>query len=57
MAKFLPGLGAIATAMSCVVGAFLLGFVLCEVLGATLWAGSGVVLGAVGVNCLERTLG
>lgn len=46
-AKFVPGLGAVATAMSGVVGAPVAGFVAYDTVGATLWAGSGVVLGAV----------
>jgi membrane protein DedA with SNARE-associated domain/rhodanese-related sulfurtransferase len=46
-AKFVPGLGAVATAMSGVVGASLLGFVVYDGIGATLWAGLGVTLGAM----------
>jgi membrane protein DedA with SNARE-associated domain/rhodanese-related sulfurtransferase len=47
MAKFIPGLGAVTTAMSGVVSARLPGFLLYDAVGATLWAGSGVALGSV----------
>jgi membrane protein DedA with SNARE-associated domain/rhodanese-related sulfurtransferase len=46
-AKFVPGLGAVATAMSGVVGASLAGFVVYDTLGAAIWAGSAVVLGVL----------
>jgi membrane protein DedA with SNARE-associated domain len=46
-ANFILGLGAVATAMSGVVGAGLLGFVLYDVIGATLWAGVAIVLGDI----------
>jgi len=46
-AKFVPGLGAVATAMSGVVGAPLGGFVLYDLIGATLWAGAGIALGVI----------
>ena len=46
-AKFVPGLGAVSTAMSGVVGASLGGFVFFDVIGATLWAGVGIALGAI----------
>jgi membrane protein DedA with SNARE-associated domain/rhodanese-related sulfurtransferase len=46
-AKFVPGLGAVATAMTGVVNASLLSFVLYDALGATLWAGLGVTVGAI----------
>ena len=45
IAKFLPGLGAVTTAMAGVVGAGVTGFVVYDTMGATLWAGSGVLLG------------
>lgn len=47
VAKFVPGLGAVATAMSGVVGASLLGFAFYDLVGSVLWAGSGVALGAI----------
>jgi len=46
-AKFVPGLGAVATAMSGVVGASLAAFVFFDVIGATLWAGLGIALGII----------
>jgi membrane protein DedA with SNARE-associated domain len=46
-AKFVPGLGAVVTAMSGVVGASLAGFVFYDVIGATLWAGVGIGLGVI----------
>jgi membrane protein DedA with SNARE-associated domain/rhodanese-related sulfurtransferase len=47
MAKFIPGLGAVATAMSGVVGARLPGFLVYDFIGATLWSGSAVALGSI----------
>jgi membrane protein DedA with SNARE-associated domain len=52
-AKYVPGLGAVATAMSGVVGASLLGFIVYDVLGATLWAASGVAIGALFHNAVD----
>jgi membrane protein DedA with SNARE-associated domain/rhodanese-related sulfurtransferase len=46
-AKFVPGLGAVVTAMSGVVGASLAGFVFFDLIGATLWAGVGIGLGVI----------
>lgn len=47
LAKFVPGLGAVTTAMSGVVGAGLAGFLAYDALGATLWAGAGTLLGSI----------
>lgn len=47
IAKFIPGLGAVATAMSGVVSARLSSFLLYDFIGATLWAGSAVALGSI----------
>ena len=47
IAKFVPGLGAVSTAMSGVVSARLSHFLAYDTVGATLWAGSGVVLGFI----------
>jgi len=47
LAKFIPGLGAVATAMSGVVAASLVGFVFYDAIGATLWTASGVAIGAL----------
>ena len=46
-AKFVPGLGAVSTAMSGVVGAPLGYFVLYDVIGATLWAAAAIALGVI----------
>ena len=47
VAKFIPGLGAVATAMSGVVGARLVTFVACDGLGAAIWATTGLLIGVV----------
>jgi membrane protein DedA with SNARE-associated domain/rhodanese-related sulfurtransferase len=47
LAKFIPGLGAVATAMSGVVSAPLLGFVVYDAIGATIWATTGVAIGVM----------
>jgi membrane protein DedA with SNARE-associated domain/rhodanese-related sulfurtransferase len=52
-AKFVPGLGAVTTAMSGVVGAALVGFVLYDLVGAALWAGSAIALGAIFHDAVE----
>jgi membrane protein DedA with SNARE-associated domain/rhodanese-related sulfurtransferase len=46
-AKFVPGLGAVATAMSGTVRASLTPFLFYDLIGAALWAGAGIALGAV----------
>jgi membrane protein DedA with SNARE-associated domain/rhodanese-related sulfurtransferase len=46
-AKFVPGLGAVSTAMSGVVAARLAPFVLYDLVGAALWAGAGIALGVI----------
>jgi len=46
-AKFVPGLAAVSTAMSGVVGASLALFVFYDLIGATLWAGAGIALGVI----------
>jgi membrane protein DedA with SNARE-associated domain/rhodanese-related sulfurtransferase len=45
VAKFVPGFGAVATAMAGVVGVRLLAFVSFDAIGATLWAGAASMLG------------
>jgi membrane protein DedA with SNARE-associated domain/rhodanese-related sulfurtransferase len=47
LAKFIPGLGAVTTAMSGVVSARLPEFLLYDAIGAALWAGSAVALGSI----------
>jgi len=46
-AKFVPGLGAVATAMSGVVTAPLVPFLSYDVVGAALWAGAGIGIGVI----------
>jgi membrane protein DedA with SNARE-associated domain/rhodanese-related sulfurtransferase len=52
-AKFVPGLGAVATAMSGVVSASLGGFIAYDLIGATLWAGAGIALGVIFHNAVD----
>jgi rhodanese-related sulfurtransferase len=52
-AKFVPGLGAVVTAMSGVVGASLVGFVAYDLIGATVWAGAGVAIGSIFHDAVE----
>lgn len=47
VAKFVPGLGAVATAMSGVVRARLLGFLVHDAIGAALWGLSGLLIGSI----------
>lgn len=47
VAKFVPGLGAVTTAMSGVVGARFFMFVIYDALGATLWGLSGLLIGSI----------
>jgi membrane protein DedA with SNARE-associated domain/rhodanese-related sulfurtransferase len=47
VAKFVPGLGAVTTAMSGVVRTSLLGFVVHDAIGAALWGVSGLLIGSV----------
>lgn len=47
IAKFIPGLGAVTTAMSGVVAASLVGFIVYDAIGATIWTATGVAIGAV----------
>jgi len=53
VAKFIPGLGAVTTAMSGVVNAPLLGFVSYDAIGAALWVLSGLVIGAIFHDAVE----
>jgi membrane protein DedA with SNARE-associated domain/rhodanese-related sulfurtransferase len=53
VAKFIPGLGAVTTAMSGVVNAGLFGFVTYDAIGATLWAVSGLIIGAIFHDAVE----
>ena len=51
-AKYVPGLGAVATAMSGVVWAPLAGFIAYDLLGSVFWAGSAVVIGFLFHNAI-----
>jgi membrane protein DedA with SNARE-associated domain/rhodanese-related sulfurtransferase len=53
VAKFVPGLGAVTTAMSGVVRARLSGFVAYDTVGATLWAGSAISIGWIFHDAVE----
>jgi rhodanese-related sulfurtransferase len=53
VAKFIPGLGAVATAMSGVVKARLRSFVTYDAIGATLWAVSAVAIGSMFHDAVE----
>ena len=52
-AKVVPGLGAVVTAMSGVIGASLVSFVAYDTIGATAWAGVGVAIGAIFHDAVE----
>jgi membrane protein DedA with SNARE-associated domain/rhodanese-related sulfurtransferase len=54
LAKFIPGLAAVSTAMSGVVGASLLLFVLYDLIGASLWVGAGVAIGALFHDAVDQ---
>ncbi len=47
VAKFVPGLGAVTTAMSGVVDARFSSFVIYDAIGATLWGVSGLLIGSI----------
>src|SRR6516164_5052594 len=53
VAKFIPGLGAVSTAMSGVVSARLRGFLAYDAVGATLWAVSGIAIGSIFHDAVE----
>jgi membrane protein DedA with SNARE-associated domain/rhodanese-related sulfurtransferase len=46
-AKFVPGLGAVSTAMSGVTSAPLTAFIFYDAIGAALWSGAAIALGAI----------
>jgi rhodanese-related sulfurtransferase len=56
VAKFVPGFGAVATAMAGVVGVSALGFVFFDMIGATLWTGLAAALGWVFRNAVDDIL-
>jgi membrane protein DedA with SNARE-associated domain/rhodanese-related sulfurtransferase len=57
VAKFVPGLAAVTTAMSGVVGASLVGFLVFDTIGAALWAGAGIGIGVVFHDAVESVFG
>ena len=56
IAKFVPGFGAIATAMAGVVGVSAFAFVLFDMIGATIWTGLAALLGWVFRNAVDDVL-
>jgi membrane protein DedA with SNARE-associated domain/rhodanese-related sulfurtransferase len=56
VAKFVPGFGAVATAMAGVVGVSALGFVFFDMIGATLWTGLAAALGWVFRDAVDDIL-
>jgi membrane protein DedA with SNARE-associated domain/rhodanese-related sulfurtransferase len=56
IAKFVPGLGAVATAMSGVVNARLSGFLAYDGIGAALWAVSGLLIGWIFHDAVDDVL-
>lgn len=57
VAKFIPGFGAVATAMAGVVGVRPLAFVSFDAIGATLWAGAAATLGWIFRDAVDDALG
>jgi membrane protein DedA with SNARE-associated domain/rhodanese-related sulfurtransferase len=56
VAKFIPGFGAVATAMAGVVGVTAFGFVLFDLIGATLWTGLAAMLGWIFRDAVDDIL-
>ena len=56
VAKFIPGFGAVATAMAGVVGVNWLAFVLFDMIGATIWTGLAAMLGWIFRNAVDDAL-
>jgi membrane protein DedA with SNARE-associated domain/rhodanese-related sulfurtransferase len=56
VAKFIPGLGLVSTAMSGVVRARLFGFVIYDIIGASLWAGIAVMCGVLFHDAIDDVL-
>jgi membrane protein DedA with SNARE-associated domain len=56
VAKFVPGFGAVATAMAGVVGVSPLAFVFFDTMGATLWTGLAATLGWIFRNAVDDIL-
>ncbi|HEX4597620.1 MAG TPA: DedA family protein/thiosulfate sulfurtransferase GlpE [Burkholderiaceae bacterium] len=56
VAKFVPGFGAVATAMAGVVGVSPLAFVFFDTIGATIWTGLAAMLGWIFRNAVDDIL-
>jgi membrane protein DedA with SNARE-associated domain/rhodanese-related sulfurtransferase len=56
VAKFVPGFGAVATAMAGVVGVSPMAFVFFDMIGATLWTGLAAILGWIFRNAVDDIL-
>lgn len=56
VAKFVPGFGAVATAMAGVVGVGAFAFVLFDLIGATIWTGLAAMLGWIFRNAVDDVL-
>jgi membrane protein DedA with SNARE-associated domain len=56
VAKFIPGFGAVATAMAGVVGVSPFAFVLFDMIGATIWTGLAATLGWIFRNAVDDVL-
>ena len=56
VAKFIPGFGAVATAMAGVVGVTAFGFVFFDLIGATLWTGLAAMLGWIFRDAVDDIL-
>ena len=56
VAKFIPGFGAVATAMAGVVGVSAFAFVLFDMIGATIWTGLAAMLGWIFRNAVDDVL-
>jgi membrane protein DedA with SNARE-associated domain len=56
VAKFVPGFGAVATAMAGVVGVSPLAFVFFDLIGATIWTGVAAALGWIFRNAVDDIL-
>jgi membrane protein DedA with SNARE-associated domain/rhodanese-related sulfurtransferase len=54
IAKFVPGLGAVTTAMSGVTRSPLSWFITYDLIGASLWAGAGVAIGALFHDAVDQ---
>jgi|SRR5580658_2166535 membrane protein DedA with SNARE-associated domain/rhodanese-related sulfurtransferase len=54
IAKFVPGLGAVSTAMSGVVGSRLAVFIAYDLIGASLWAGAGIAIGVMFHDAVDQ---